>query len=210
MPPSLSPAPGNQSYAQCACALSLSSYNLFFLYFLGRIVFYVTSAQCCGVLQKVTRRRRICEWTPWCVPAHRSEGGGTSPDASRGPAPLPLPVTIPASRWMGASEISALSPLQGSHQILLLPVPFKTWKRDSPFDDPAWFIFLFFWLLSILYRKNINARPINGEKNLENSCTCAPLFSQRTIDSPKSVRITQTDLGDKWTNFCVFLSKVNF
>lgn len=73
----------NVSHALCACALSLSSYNLFFFLciFLGRVVLYVTSAQYYGVLQKVTRRRRICEWTPWCVPAHRSEGGGPSADA---------------------------------------------------------------------------------------------------------------------------------
>lgn len=81
--------------------------NLFFSFciFLGRIVFHVTSAQYCGVLQKVTRRRRICEWTPWCVPAHRSEGGGDlcrcTPEhpllrlTHIYAPPLPPPVTVP-------------------------------------------------------------------------------------------------------------------
>lgn len=115
--------------------------------FLGRIVLHVTSAQCCGVLQKVTRRRRICEWTPWCVPAHRSEGGGTSADAPWAPTPphpvprhhLPPPVTIPPSRWMGVSKISALSPCRGrtkSSSFLCLSKPEST---SLLFDDPVWF-----------------------------------------------------------------------
>lgn len=132
--------------AHVLCPWVPITYFFFFPFciFLGRIVLYVTSAQYYGVLQKVTRRRRICEWTPWCVPAHRSEGGGTAADASRGPAPLPLPVTIPASRWMGVSKISALSPLQGSNQILQLPVLFKSWKHVSPI---WWSCMIFFPLV---------------------------------------------------------------
>lgn len=102
----------NKSHALCACALSLSSNNLFFFplcIFLGRIVLHVTSAQYYGVLQKVTRRRRICEWTPWCVPAHRSEGGGTSADAPWAPSTPPrTPATPPRSPSLPPHEWGSL------------------------------------------------------------------------------------------------------
>lgn len=110
---------------------------------LGRIVFHVSSAQRRGVLQKVTRRKRICEWTPWCVPAHRSEGGGDlcrctperpllrlTPHIPAPPLPPPVTMPLPPDEW-GSRDISSVT-MQGSHQILQLPVPFTTWKHVSP------------------------------------------------------------------------------
>lgn len=139
-----------RSYALCACALSQSSYNPFFfspsVFLLGRIVFHVSSsAQRRGGLQKVTRRKRICEWTPWCVPAHRSEGGGDlcrctpaperpllrlTPHIPAPPLPPPVTMPLPPDEW-GSRDISSVT-MQGSHQILQLPVPFTTWKHVSP------------------------------------------------------------------------------
>lgn len=149
-----------RSYALCACALSQSSYNPFFprLYFLpGRIVFHVSSssAQRRGVLQKVTRRKRICEWTPWCVPAHRSEGGGDLCRCTPAPPRAPLSFASPhisrhhlflprspclSLQMNGGLKISVLSPCRGrtkSSSFLCLSQPEST---SLLFDDPVWFL----------------------------------------------------------------------